>query len=206
MLGQRPNPSELTAETWDLIVIGGGITGAGVLLEAARRGQRVLLLEQRDFAWGTSSRSSKMVHGGLRYLGQGDIRLTRHSLLERERLLQELPDMVVRQPYIFPIRRGKFPGRWPMKAILWLYDFLAGIRDHRWLSMDKLMKLVPGLNRDGLVGAMRYTDSLTDDSRLVARVLHEGCGHGGRDAPASQNRAGAARGSGCSRSRLGHDR
>lgn len=180
MLGQRPNPSDLTAETWDLIVIGGGITGAGVLLEAARRGQRVLLLEQRDFAWGTSSRSSKMVHGGLRYLGQGDIRLTRHSLLERERLLQELPDMVVRQPYIFPIRRGRFPGRWPMKAILWLYDFLAGIRDHRWLSMDKLMQLVPGLNRDGLVGAMRYTDSLTDDSRLVARVLHEGCGHGGR--------------------------
>ncbi|MEE4252157.1 MAG: FAD-dependent oxidoreductase, partial [Alcanivoracaceae bacterium] len=145
MLGQRPNPSELTTETWDLIVIGGGITGAGVLLEAARRGKRVLLLEQRDFAWGTSSRSSKMVHGGLRYLGQGDIRLTRHSLLERERLLQELPDMVVRQPYIFPIRRGKFPGRWPMKAILWLYDFLAGIRDHRWLSIEKLIQLVPGL-------------------------------------------------------------
>jgi glycerol-3-phosphate dehydrogenase len=180
MLGQRPNPSSLTAETWDLIVIGGGITGAGVLLEAARRGHRVLLLEQRDFAWGTSSRSSKMVHGGLRYLGQGDIRLTRHSLLERERLLKELPDMVIRQPYLFPIRRGRFPGRWPMKAVLWLYDFLAGIRDHRWLSMDKLLTLVPGLSRDGLVGAMRYTDALTDDSRLVARVLHEGCGHGGQ--------------------------
>ena len=179
MLGQRPDPSALAEHVWDLVVIGGGITGAGVLLEAARRGYRVLLLEQRDFAWGTSSRSSKMVHGGLRYLGQGDIRLTRHSLLERERLLRELPDMVVRQPYLFPIRRGRFPGRWPMKAILWLYDFLAGIRDHRWLSLARLTERVPGLNRDGLVGAMRYTDSLTDDSRLVARVLHEGCGHGG---------------------------
>jgi len=180
MLGQRPQPSTLTSEVWDLIVIGGGITGAGIFLEAARRGQRVLLLEQQDFAWGTSSRSSKMVHGGLRYLGQGDIRLTRDSLRERERLLKELPDLVVRHPYLFTIRRGRFPGRWAMKAVLWLYDFLAGIRDHHWLSVDRLLAQLPGLNSDGLVGAMRYTDALTDDSRLVARVLHEGCLHGGQ--------------------------
>lgn len=179
MLGQRPNPAQFCDRTWDLIVIGGGITGAGILLEAARRGQRVLLLEQRDFAWGTSSRSSKMVHGGLRYLGQGDLRLTRHSLLERERLLRELPDMVVRQPYLFPIRRGRFPGRWPMKAVLWLYDFLAGIHDHRWLAKAQVKKLLPGLDDSRLLGAMRYTDALTDDSRLVARVLHEGVQHGG---------------------------
>lgn len=178
MLGQRPNPAQFSERTWDLIVIGGGITGAGILLEAARRGQRVLLLEQRDFAWGTSSRSSKMVHGGLRYLGQGDIRLTRHSLLERERLLRELPDMVVRHPYLFPIRRGRFPGRWPMKAVLWLYDFLAGIRDHRWLAKSQLLARLPGFDGSRLVGAMRYTDALTDDSRLVARVLHEAVQHG----------------------------
>lgn len=178
MLGKRPDPATFAGQHWDLIVVGGGITGAGILLEAARRGRKVLLLEQQDFAWGTSSRSSKMVHGGLRYLGMGDIRLTRHSLLERERLLKELPDMVVRHPYIFPIRRGQFPGRWPMKAVLWLYDFLAGIRDHHWLSREKLCKEIPGLNGTGLVGAMRYTDALTDDSRLVARVLHEACAHG----------------------------
>lgn len=178
MLGKRPDPATFAGQHWDLIVVGGGITGAGILLEAARRGRKVLLLEQQDFAWGTSSRSSKMVHGGLRYLGMGDIRLTRHSLLERERLLKELPEMVVRHPYIFPIRRGQFPGRWPMKAVLWLYDFLAGIRDHRWLSRDKLCKEIAGLNGDGLVGAMRYTDALTDDSRLVARVLHEACARG----------------------------
>src|SRR3970040_2762971 len=103
MLGHRQALSELNKTDWDLVVIGGGITGAGILLEAARLGKKTLLLEQQDFAWGTSSRSSKMVHGGLRYLAQGDVGLTKHSLHERERLLVELPHMVVRFPYIFPI-------------------------------------------------------------------------------------------------------
>ena len=178
MLGQRPSVQALAKEEWDLVVVGGGITGAGVLLEAARRGQKALLVEQRDFAWGTSSRSSKMVHGGLRYIAQGDIRLTRHSLLERERLLRELPELVVRQTYLFPIRKGKFPGRWAMKVILWLYDFLAGIRDHRWVPIMELARRAPGLSREGLKGAMSYTDALTDDSRLVMRTLHEAASHG----------------------------
>src|SRR3974390_6234 len=101
MLGRRPDLKTLAAGRWDLIVTGGGITGAGVLLEAARRGRRALLLEQKDFAWGASSRSSKMVHGGLRYLPQGHIRLTRDALAERERMLRELPGLVHRQPYAF---------------------------------------------------------------------------------------------------------
>jgi glycerol-3-phosphate dehydrogenase len=84
----------LADETWDLIVIGGGISGAGILREAARRGWRCLLLEQRDFAWGTSSRSSKMVHGGLRYIAKGQWRLTRDSVRERQRLLDEAPGLV----------------------------------------------------------------------------------------------------------------
>ncbi len=178
MLGKRKNLDSLSERTWDLIVIGGGITGAGVVLEAARRGHRVLLLEQTDFAWGTSSRSSKMVHGGLRYIAQGDIRLTRHSLLERERLIDELPGLVERATYLFPLRKGVFPGRWPMKAILWLYDFLAGIRDHRYLSREQLLARVPGLNPQALTGAMSYTDALTDDCRLVMRVLLEAARHG----------------------------
>ncbi|MEE3388863.1 MAG: FAD-dependent oxidoreductase, partial [Pseudomonadota bacterium] len=173
MLGKRQSLDALADENWDLVVIGGGITGAGVLLEAARRGLRVLLLEQTDFAWGTSSRSSKMVHGGLRYIAQGDIRLTRHSLLERERLIDELPGLVERATYLFPLRKGVFPGRWPMKAILWLYDFLAGIRDHRYLSREQLLERVPGLNRQSLTGAMSYTDALTDDCRLVVRAILE---------------------------------
>lgn len=178
MLGQRPSVSALNETHWDLVVIGGGITGAGVLLEAARRGKKVLLVEQRDYAWGTSSRSSKMVHGGLRYIAQGDIKLTRHSLLERERLINELPELVVRQTYLFPIRKGKFPGRWAMKAILWLYDFLAGIRDHRWVPLMETLRRAPGLDSADLKGAMSYTDALTDDSRLVMRVLHEAQSHG----------------------------
>ncbi|KGD65787.1 glycerol-3-phosphate dehydrogenase [Alcanivorax nanhaiticus] len=179
MLGKRQDIHQLAEQQWDLLVIGGGITGAGVMLEAARRGLKVLLVEQRDYAWGTSSRSSKMVHGGLRYIAQGDVKLTRHSLLERERLLKELPGLVERATYLFPLRKGVFPGRWPMKAVLWLYDFLAGIRDHRYLSLDEVKSRAPSLNTDGLTGAMSYTDALTDDCRLVMRTLLEGARLGG---------------------------
>ncbi|MCK0152531.1 glycerol-3-phosphate dehydrogenase/oxidase [Alcanivorax sp. S6407] len=179
MLGKRKNIDQLASNDWDLLVIGGGITGAGVMLEAARRGLKVLLVEQRDYAWGTSSRSSKMVHGGLRYIAQGDVKLTRHSLLERERLLKELPGLVERATYLFPLRKGVFPGRWPMKAVLWLYDFLAGIRDHRYLSLQQVKERAPALNAEGLTGAMCYTDALTDDCRLVMRTLLEACGRGG---------------------------
>lgn len=178
MLGKRPALPALAAQNWDLLVIGGGITGAGIALEASRLGQKVLLLEQRDFAWGTSSRSSKMVHGGLRYMAQGDVRLTRDSLRERERLLREIPELVVRKTYLFPLQKGRFPGRFGMAAALWLYDLLAGIRDHRWLSLKTLRQREPGLNLAGLSGAMSYTDALTDDSRLVLRVLHEAVGMG----------------------------
>lgn len=180
MLGKRCEQAELIAGDWDLVVVGGGITGAGIALLAARLGKRVLLLEQRDFAWGTSSRSSKMVHGGLRYLAQGDLRLTRHSLLEREKLLHDLPELVVRKTYLFPVRAGEFPGRWGMKAALWLYDFLAGIRDHSWLPLTNLRQRLPQLRLDGIKGAMSYTDALTDDCRLVLRVLHEAVAAGAR--------------------------
>lgn len=178
MKGQRPNPTTFAQTQWDLIVIGGGITGAGILQEAARLGLKALLVEQRDYAWGTSSRSSKMVHGGLRYLSQGDFRLTRHSLLERERLIGELPNLVVRKDYLFPVRKGVFPGRWALKGALWLYDFLAGIRDHCWLSRAAVLDLAPELLADNLRGGMIYTDALTDDTRLVMRVLHDATSRG----------------------------
>ncbi|ASK33799.1 FAD-dependent oxidoreductase [Alcanivorax sp. N3-2A] len=180
MLGERPRLAQLAEQEWDLIVVGGGITGAGVMLEAARQGHRVLLLEQRDFAWGTSSRSSKMVHGGLRYIAQGDVRLTRDSLRERERLLRDVPGLVERTTYLFPLRKGVFPGRWPMTLVLGVYDFLAGIRDHRFVGRAELLRRVPALNDQGLTGAMSYTDALTDDCRLVIRALLEGSRLGGQ--------------------------
>ena len=93
---------------WDIIVIGGGITGAGVLREARRQGYRALLLEQQDFSWGTSSRSSKMVHGGLRYLASGDIKLTKESVQDRQRLLKEAPGLVDPISFYFTFRRVCF--------------------------------------------------------------------------------------------------
>ena len=108
-------------QQWDMVIVGGGIIGAGVLREAARRGLKALLLEQRDFAWGTSSRSSKMVHGGLRYILQGDIQLTRESLQERERLLREAPGLIDRMGLLFHRSQGPFPrqsGVQPAAGIL----------------------------------------------------------------------------------------
>lgn len=164
---------------WDIIIVGGGITGAGILREAVRRGYRTLLLEQKDFAWGTSSRSSKMVHGGLRYLGLGDIKLTRHSLTERERLLKEAPGLIERMGYYFTLRKGIFPGRWVFSILLWLYDRIAGIKDNRYYSRQQMLEKFHGLEEQGLQGACYYTDAVTDDARLVLRVLQESITAGG---------------------------
>ncbi|MEZ5512177.1 MAG: FAD-dependent oxidoreductase, partial [Gammaproteobacteria bacterium] len=128
---------------YDVIIIGGGITGAGILREATRQGLKALLVEQQDFAWGTSSRSSKMVHGGLRYIAQGDIALTRHSALERERLIREAPGLVERMGYLFPIRKGQFPGKLLFSILLTFYDTLAGIRTHGWHSADAVSQKAP---------------------------------------------------------------
>jgi glycerol-3-phosphate dehydrogenase len=163
---------------WDLIIIGGGITGVGVAREATRLGLKTLLIEQTDYSWGTSSRSSKMVHGGLRYIAQGEIRLTWHSLTERERLLREAPGLVERMGYYFAHYRGVFPGRWPFQVLVMAYNFLAGVRDHKFYKRLAFLKRIPGHRQDNLQGASRYTDALTDDSRLVQRVLDEAVAEG----------------------------
>lgn len=164
----------------DVIIIGGGITGAGILREATRQGLKALLVEQQDFAWGTSSRSSKMVHGGLRYIAQGDIALTRHSALERERLIREAPGLVERMGYLFPIRKGQFPGKLLFSILLTFYDTLAGIKTHGWHSADAVGQKAPGIRRNGLKGANYYTDAVTDDARLVLRVLQQACAERGQ--------------------------
>lgn len=166
-------------DTWDMVIVGGGIIGAGILREAARLGLKALLVEQRDFAWGTSSRSSKMVHGGLRYLGHGDIKLTRDSLQERERLLREAPGLVDRMGYYFTLKKGQFPGRLPFGMVLSLYDWLAGIKNHRYFSKPAVQQQFSGIGSDGLKGAMYYTDTVTDDARLVLRVLQDAIAAGG---------------------------
>ncbi|MGB0945153.1 MAG: glycerol-3-phosphate dehydrogenase/oxidase [Marinomonas sp.] len=169
----RQHSTKTTRKTWDVIVIGGGIVGAGVLQEARRRGLSALLIEQQDFAWGTSSRSSKMVHGGLRYIAQGDIKLTKQALQERERLLKEAPGLIERMGYYFVLKQGQIPGRFIMNTLLWLYDWLAGIKDHRFFNVSQTIKKFPGLSCQTLKGSCYYTDSTVDDSRLVMRVLQE---------------------------------
>jgi glycerol-3-phosphate dehydrogenase len=168
----------MKAGDWDLLVIGGGITGAGILLEASRRGLRSLLVEQRDFAWGTSSRSSKLVHGGLRYLAEGRFGLTRESVREREALLRDAPGLVEPQGFAFADYGASRRKRRSFLAGLAVYDFLAGRREPHWLDADGFAMLAPNIAQAGLQGGIRYMDAKTDDARLVLRVLDEARAHG----------------------------
>jgi glycerol-3-phosphate dehydrogenase len=171
--------AELAAQPWDLIVVGGGISGAGILREAARRGWRCLLIEQRDFAWGTSSRSSKMVHGGLRYIAKGQFKLTRDSVHERQRLLSEAPGLVDPLSFVMPHYQGQFPGPNVFGGLLRVYDALAGKRTHQFYAPPSLGYLAPGLKAQHLLGGTRFFDAVTDDARLVMRVLGEARADGG---------------------------
>lgn len=161
------------AQPFDLLVIGGGITGAGIALEASRRGLKTLLVEQRDFAWGTSSRSSKLVHGGLRYLKQGALHLTRESVLERQQLLREAPGLVEPQSFAFADYPGRKPGKLMLNAGLMVYDLLAGKRSRSYDKADDFLLYAPHIGRANLRGGSRYLDAKTDDARLVLRVLQE---------------------------------
>ena len=163
----------LAAREWDLVVIGGGISGAGVAQQAARAGWSVALVERHDFAWGTSSRSSKLVHGGLRYLKEGDIKTTLHSVHERERLRREAPELVQPQAFLYADCRGRKPGRWLFQAGLTVYDLMAGQRGHFHADLARTHALEPGLAPPGLRGSLVFMDAKTDDARLVQRVLME---------------------------------
>ena len=158
---------------WDIIIIGGGITGAGILREAVRRGYKSLLIEKKDFSWGTSSRSSKMIHGGLRYLAAGDYKLTKESVQERQRLLKEAPGLIYPISFFFSFRKGLFPGPWVMRLILLIYDWFARKKDHRFYKNSELSKKFTNLDQDNLNGAVAYTDAMVDDSRLVLRLLQD---------------------------------
>ncbi|MGM8871134.1 glycerol-3-phosphate dehydrogenase/oxidase [Psychrobacter sp. 2Y5] len=160
-------------EPWDMLIIGGGITGAGIAREAARRGLAVLLIEQKDFAWGTSSRSSKMVHGGLRYIASGDYKTTLLSVRERERMLTEADGLVNEMHYVMPHYKGKFPPPWIFNTLLRVYDRIAGKRYFKYFKKDAFLRLNPNIKQDKFLGASQFSDAVTDDSRLVMRVLDE---------------------------------
>lgn len=171
--------AELDGSFWDLVIIGGGIVGAGVLREAVRLGLRVLLLEQRDFGWGTSSRSGRLVHGGLRYLAQAQVGLTWESVRERERLLEDGPGLVEPLAFLLPVYRGSHPGRVIYGFGFELYDRLGGLHTHRYLGREAFTLAAPHIRQEDLQGGYLFRDAQTDDARLVLRVIREAVRHGG---------------------------
>ncbi|MFO7245394.1 MAG: glycerol-3-phosphate dehydrogenase/oxidase [Thermaerobacter sp.] len=164
----------LAEEVFDLLIIGGGITGCGVAREAARRGLRTALVEAGDFAGGTSSRSTKLIHGGLRYLKEFDFQLVREAVSERQRLVAAAPHLVRPIWFVFPVYRGDPDPLWKLRIGLWLYDRYAGPTlggyRHRPLPPARLLEEEPLLRRQDLVGGAMYTDSVTDDARLTVTV------------------------------------
>ncbi|HEY2806977.1 MAG TPA: glycerol-3-phosphate dehydrogenase/oxidase [Gemmatimonadales bacterium] len=171
----------LPSEPLDLLVIGGGITGAGIARDAAMRGIRTALIDAGDFAWGTSSRSSRLIHGGLRYLEHGWLRLVFEASRERRTLLRIAPHLVRPRAFVFPAFEGTRLKRWEISAGVWLYDILSLFRNvhaHRLLSRRGVLKREPALRERGLTGGAVYWDAQTDDARLTLATLRSAHQHG----------------------------
>lgn len=167
----------------DVLVIGGGIVGSGVARDAAMRGLRVGLVDQNDFASGTSSRSSRLLHGGLRYLAQGRIGLVREASVEKKVIHRIAPHLAQPLAFIFPAYRGDGWPLWKLRIGVKLYDLLCGGRNvgpSSSANADGAIRWLPGLKRNGLTGAIRYYDGLTNDARLVLDTLRSGRQHGAR--------------------------
>jgi glycerol-3-phosphate dehydrogenase len=162
--------TSLGGRRFDLLVIGGGITGCGIARDAALRGLSVALVEKSDFASGTSSRSSRLIHGGVRYLEHGHLHLVFESSAERRRLLRLAPHLVRPLQFTWPVYEGARIPRWKLGAGLTLYDALSLFRNvgrHRRMSARDVLDHEPALRADGLVGGARYYDAATNDARLT---------------------------------------
>jgi glycerol-3-phosphate dehydrogenase len=171
----------LSQQTFDLAVIGGGIQGAATAREAVLRGLKVALVEARDFGSGTSSRSTKLIHGGLRYLEQADFKLVGEARRERRRLLELAPHLAQPVPFVLPIYRGDPYSPLKVRLGLSIYDLLGnlGAQDrHRMLSSEAARQLVPALRPEGLMAAALYHDSQTDDARLTLENVLDAAEHG----------------------------
>ncbi len=166
-------------QLWDVIVIGGGITGAGIFNMAAQKGLKVVLFEGRDFAFGTSSRSSKLVHGGIRYLRNRQFDVVQESVKERQRMLRESDNLVTVLPFIFPTYEHNQQAAKLMRLGVITYDLMAPKWHHRNLNKKQVNNLLPALDDHKLVGGIEYHDALVDDSQLVLRVVMDGIRFGG---------------------------
>lgn len=175
----------LATERFDVLVIGGGITGAGIALDAATRGLSVALVERDDFASGTSSKSSKMVHGGLRYLQQGDVRLVYQALRERQRLLRNAPHLVSVLPFLIPVLTKDGPVSKKiakaLRSALWMYDLTGGLRigkRHRRLDAGQALAECPTMPAEKLSSGFVYYDAAADDARLTLAIARTAAAHG----------------------------
>jgi glycerol-3-phosphate dehydrogenase len=172
-VNREENLGRIAREPFDLLVVGGGITGCGIALDAAARGIKTALVERHDFASGTSSKSSKLIHGGLRYLKQLQFKVTFESSREKNRLRRLAPHLVRDLPFLFPVSSG-FAGRAAVRTGLWIYDFAAGLPKgmiHRKMKPPEALEHVPGLDESRLRAAYLYYDAAADDCRLVMHVL-----------------------------------
>jgi glycerol-3-phosphate dehydrogenase len=174
LAARRTSLHALASVPFDVLIIGGGITGAGVARDAARRGLRTALAEQDDFASGTSSRSSRLIHGGVRYLEHGQLHLVFESSRERRTLRRIAPHLVRPLDFVWPVYAGARVPRWKLAAALTLYDLLALFRNvarHERLSARDVLAREPRLRADALVGGARYWDAATDDARLTLATV-----------------------------------
>lgn len=179
---REANLARLRTEAFDVAIIGGGITGAAIARDAAMRGLSIALVDKGDFAAGTSSNSSKLIHGGLRYLPQGQLRLVYHALRERERLRHfTAPHLVHPLKFLFPFYRGHHPSRAAVCAGLILYDLFArtpSAERHHRLDRDEVLQLEPALQPEGLAGGASYLDARGDDARLTLENVLDAAYHG----------------------------
>jgi glycerol-3-phosphate dehydrogenase len=178
---KRATISELQSQVFDILVIGGGVTGAHAARDAALRGLSVALLEKDDFAFGTSSRSTKLIHGGLRYLEKYEFKLVREACQERERMLRLAPHLSHLRPFIYVLYQGYPESMFLLNMGLTIYDIFSGNpfqRRHRMLNATRLLAIEPHLNPSGLKGGGLYYDSLTDDARFTVDTVKGACAAG----------------------------
>ena len=166
--------NEMSKTTYDVLVIGGGITGCGIALDAVTRGMKTALIEMQDFAAGTSSRSTKLVHGGLRYLKQFEVKMVAEVGKERAIVYENGPHVTTPEWMLLPIHRGGTFGKWSTSIGLWLYDYLARVKKEErrtMLSAHETLQKEPLIKRDGLLGGGYYVEYRTDDARLTIEVI-----------------------------------
>lgn len=179
---QRENLiKQLQQEQFDLLIIGGGITGAGIALDAASRGLKTAVIEMQDFASGTSGRSTKLIHGGLRYLKQLEFKLVAEVGKEREIIHANAPHLTKPEQMLLPITKNGSLGKTSTRIAMWLYELLAGVKKEErniFLSKDKTLKAEPIIKQNELLGSILFYEYRTDDARLTIEVMKEAASRG----------------------------